>query len=66
MVFHGRRPTVSASRRQQPPAHDYRGAGWIGLHPDALNEILRMANAIGNAAAESSAMTQNARGPRVP
>jgi hypothetical protein len=48
----------------RPP--DYQGAGWIGLDPDALNEILRMANAIGNAAAQSSAMTQNGRGPRAP
>jgi hypothetical protein len=38
----------------------------IEFDADALNEILRMANAIGNAAAESSAMTQNARGPRAP
>ena len=34
--------------------------------PDALIEILRIANAIGNAAAQSSAMTQNARGPSAP
>jgi hypothetical protein len=38
----------------------------IELDPDALNEILRIANAIGNAAAQSSAMTQNARGPSAP
>ena len=31
-----------------------------------MSEILRIANAIGNAAAQSSAMTQNARGPRAP
>ena len=38
----------------------------IEFDADALNEILRMANAIGNAAAQSSAMTQNARGPSAP
>ena len=38
----------------------------IELDPDALNEILRIANAIGNAAAQSSAMTQKARGPSAP
>jgi hypothetical protein len=56
-------------RRHQPSAmrsRDYQGAGWIGLDPDALIEIPRIANAIGNAAAQSSAMTQNARGPRAP
>jgi hypothetical protein len=37
---------------------------WI--QPDASNEILRIENAIGNEAAQSSAMTQNARGPRAP
>jgi hypothetical protein len=35
-------------------------------YPDGLIEILRIANAIGNAAAQSSAMTQNARGPKAP
>jgi hypothetical protein len=45
---------------------NYRGAGWIGFDPDALIEIPRIANAIGNAAAQSSAMIQNARGPRAP
>ena len=45
---------------------DYQGAGSIGFDLDALIEILRIANAIGNAAAQSSAMTQNARGPRAP
>jgi hypothetical protein len=44
-------------------ARPYRGAGWIGFGPDAFIEILRIANAMGNAAAQSSAMTQNARGP---
>jgi hypothetical protein len=47
-------------------ARDYRGAGWIGSDPDALVGILRIANAIGNAAAQSSAMAQNARGPSAP
>jgi hypothetical protein len=46
--------------------HNYRGAGSIGFDPDGLIEILRIANAIGNAAAQSSAMTQNARGPSAP
>jgi hypothetical protein len=57
------------TRRQQRSAmrpRDYRGAGWIGFDPDALIEIPRIANAIGNAAAQSSAMTQNARGPSAP
>jgi hypothetical protein len=36
------------------------------LDPHALLEILRIANAIGNAAAQSSAMNQNARGPNAP
>jgi hypothetical protein len=36
------------------------------IHTDALIEILRIANAIGNAAAQSSAMNQNARGPKAP
>jgi hypothetical protein len=45
-------------------AFDYRGVGWIGLDLDPLIEIPRMANAIGNAAAQSSAMNQNARGPK--
>jgi hypothetical protein len=49
-----------------PLARDYRGAGWIGFDPVAFIEIPRIANAIGNAAAQSSAMTQNARGPRAP
>jgi hypothetical protein len=47
-------------------ARDYQGAGWIGFDPDGLIEILRIANAIGKAAAQSSAMTQNPRGPRAP
>jgi hypothetical protein len=47
-------------------ARDYRGAGWIGSDPDALVGILRIANAIGNAAAHSSAMAQIARGPSAP
>jgi hypothetical protein len=47
-------------------ARPYRGAGWIGFGPDAFIEILRIANAMGNAAAQSSAMTQNARGPSAP
>jgi hypothetical protein len=51
---------VDFSRLLCPP--DYQGAGWIGFDPDALIEIRRIANAIGNAAAQSSAMTQNARG----
>jgi hypothetical protein len=34
--------------------------------PAASIEILRIANAIGNAAAQSGAMTQNARGPSAP
>jgi hypothetical protein len=38
----------------------------IEFDPDALNEILRMANAIGNAAAQSSAMAQKARAPNAP
>jgi hypothetical protein len=45
---------------------DYQVAGGIGFDPDASIEILRIANAIGNAAAQSSAMTQNARGPSAP
>jgi hypothetical protein len=45
---------------------NYRGAGWIGFDPGALAGSPRIANAIGNAAAQSSAMTQNARGPRAP
>jgi hypothetical protein len=45
---------------------DYRGACSVGFDPDALIEIPRIANAIGNAAAQSSAMTQNARGPSAP
>jgi hypothetical protein len=36
------------------------------LDPYALVEILRIAKAIGNAAAQSSAMNQNARGPNAP
>jgi hypothetical protein len=36
------------------------------LDPHAFIEILRIANAIGNAAAQSSAMNQNARGPNAP
>ena len=47
-------------------ARDYRGADWNEFDPDALIEILRIANAIGNAAAQRSAMTQNARGPSAP
>jgi hypothetical protein len=47
-------------------ARAYRGAGWIESDPDALNEIPRIANAIGNAAAQRSAMTQNAHAPRAP
>jgi hypothetical protein len=39
-------------------------AGW--LDPHAFIEILRIANAIGNAAAQSSAMNQSARGPNAP
>jgi hypothetical protein len=46
----------------RPP--DYQGAGWIGFDPDALIDTLRIANAIGNAAAQSSAMAQNARAER--
>ena len=42
----------------------YRSAGWFDPH--AFIEILRIANAIGNAAAQSSAMNQNARGPNAP
>ena len=57
-------PLYVDSSRMRP--RDYRGSGWIGFDPDALSEILRMANAIGNAAAQSSAMTQNARGPSAP
>jgi hypothetical protein len=45
---------------------NYRGAGSIGSGPSALLEIPRIANAIGNAAAQSSAMTQNAFGPNAP
>ena len=36
------------------------------IRPHAFIEILRIANAIGNAAAQSSAMNQNARGPNAP
>ena len=36
------------------------------LDPHAFIEILRIANATGNAAAQSSAMNQNARGPNAP
>jgi arginine exporter protein ArgO len=39
-------------------------AGW--LNPHAFIDILRIANAIGNAAAQSSAMNQKARGPNAP
>jgi hypothetical protein len=49
-----------------PSARHYRGVGWIGFDPDALVGIPRIANAIGNAAAQSSAMNQNARGPNAP
>jgi hypothetical protein len=45
---------------------DYRGAGWAGFEPDGLIWILRIANAIGNAAAQRSAMNQNAHYPRAP
>jgi hypothetical protein len=45
---------------------NYRGACSIGFDLDALIEILRIANAIGNAAAQSNAMTQNACRPRAP
>jgi hypothetical protein len=47
-------------------ARDYRGVDYIGFDPDALIEIPRIPNAIGNAAAQSRAMTQNARGPSAP
>jgi hypothetical protein len=60
---------MAAKRRLQPAAispRAYRGVGWIGLDPEALIEIVRIANAIGNAAAQSSAMTQNASGPSAP
>jgi len=63
------RSATGALRRQQPSAmrpRDYQVAGGIGFDPDASIEILRIANAIGNAAAQSSAMTQNARGPSAP
>jgi hypothetical protein len=42
------------------------GAGWTGFDPYALIEILRIANAIGNAAAQSSAIAQSARAPNAP
>jgi hypothetical protein len=50
----------------RPLARDYRVIDRTGFEPDALVEILRITNAIGNAAAQSSAMTQNARGPSAP
>jgi hypothetical protein len=37
-------------------ARHYRGVGSIGIDSDALIEIPRIANAIGNAAAQSSAI----------
>jgi hypothetical protein len=49
---------------ERPASAHYRSAGWFDPH--ALIEILRIANAIGNAAAQSSAMNQNARGPNAP
>lgn len=49
---------------ERPASAHYRSAGWF--HPHAFIEILRIANAIGNAAAQSSAMNQNARGPNAP
>jgi hypothetical protein len=45
---------------------DYQGTDSIGFDTDALIEVPRIENAIGNAAAQSSAMTQNARGPSAP
>ena len=47
-------------------ARGCRGAGWIGFDPNTVVEIQSIANAIGNAAAQSSAMNQNARGPSAP
>ena len=47
-------------------ARDYGDVGSIGSGPDALIGIPRIANAIGNAAAQSSAMNQKARGPNAP
>jgi len=58
---------VNLSTTEKPrPARNYGGAGWIGSDPFEGIEILRIVNAIGNAAAQSSAMTQNARGPSAP
>jgi hypothetical protein len=47
-------------------ARDYGGAGRIGSDPHEGIEILRIGKAIGNAAAQRSAMNQNARGPNAP
>lgn len=57
---------VVGAARDTRLARSYRGARWIGLDSDALIEIPRIAKAIGNAAAQSRAMTQNARGPNAP
>ena len=48
------------------PDRDYPLAGGIGFGTSAGIEILRIANAIGKAAAQRSAMNQNARGPNAP
>jgi hypothetical protein len=53
-------------RKTARPARGYRGDGWVGFALDGLTEILRIANAIGNAAAQRSAMNQKARGPKAP
>jgi hypothetical protein len=47
-------------------ARDYQGVDRIAFGLDGLIEILHIVNAIGNAAAQSSAITQNARGPKAP
>ena len=46
---------------RRPLTKDYRPSD-----PDELSQIRRIANAIGNAEAQSSAMNQNARGPNAP
>ena len=58
--LNGRKPPSAVRSR------DYRGTDRVVPDPDPSIDILRIANAIGNAAAQSSAMTQNARGPRAP
>jgi IS30 family transposase len=58
------RETLQRAQAECPASAHYRSAGRSDPH--AFIEILRIANAIGNAAAQSSAMNQNARGPNAP